>query len=59
VGAAPGCLRTEFDLLARSETQAERRELSLAGLSKGEYDLQLTLTGPGGKAVRTRSLRLR
>jgi hypothetical protein len=52
-------IASEFDLVAQSETQAERRELSLAGLAKGEYLLQLTLTGPGGNAVRTRSLRLR
>lgn len=52
-------IASEFDLVAQSETQAERRELSLAGLAKGEYILQLTLAGPGGQGVRTRSLRVR
>jgi GWxTD domain-containing protein len=52
-------IASEFDLLARSETQAERRELSLAGLLAGEYVLQLTLTGPGGQISRDRSIRLR
>ena len=50
---------SELDLVARSGTQAERRELSFTGLREGEYILVLTLRGPGGTAVRARSILLR
>ena len=52
-------ITSEFDVVARDERQAVRRELSLAGLRKGEYMLQLTVSGPGGSATRTRPLRVR
>jgi hypothetical protein len=50
---------SEFDLLARGDAQAKRREASMTGLSAGEYVLELTLVGPGGRTTRTRPLRLR
>jgi hypothetical protein len=52
-------ITSEFNVAATSARQVERRELSLAGLRKGEYVLQLTLTGPGGRVTRTRTVRLR
>ncbi len=50
---------SEFVVVAASARQSERRELSLAGLGKGDYVLHLTLSGPGGSVTRTRALRLR
>jgi hypothetical protein len=52
-------IASEFDVVAASARQVERRELSLAGLRKGEYVLQLTLSGPGGAIIRTRTVRVR
>lgn len=52
-------ITSEFDVVAASARQVERRELSLAGLRKGQYVLQLTLSGPGGRVTRTRTIRLR
>ncbi len=52
-------LTSEFDVVAASASQAERRELSLGGLRKGEYVLRLSLSGPGGRVTRSRTVRLR
>ena len=50
---------SEFVVVAASTRQSERRELSLAGLGKGDYVLHLSLSGPGGRVTRTRALRVR
>ena len=52
-------ITSAFDMVATDSTQAERRELSLAGLRTGDYVLELTLAGPSGTVTRSRPLRVR
>ncbi|MGH7581569.1 MAG: hypothetical protein ACREM9_15440 [Gemmatimonadales bacterium] len=52
-------ITSAFDMVATGTIQAERRELSLAGLRPGDYVLELTLAGPSGTVTRSRMLRVR
>jgi len=51
-------IASDFPMIARSERQAEQREVALQGLRGGAYVLSVTVTGPGGSVTSSRPFRV-